>query len=82
MGEGDKGLSHPGTGDRVVDPPAVIGGSGAVRSRKMFLESISCITGKELVFPSLSFIESETNQARATTGKVPILTASGFLQLN
>ena len=56
--EGDKGLSHPVTGWWTL----LLSWEGAGWSRATSLESISFITGKELGFPSLSFIENVTRQ--------------------
>lgn len=57
-GEGDEGLSHPGTG--LLDPLTVVEGGRLVKNN---------VPGKHLldhrgrtVFPSLSFIESVTSQ--------------------
>ena len=48
-GEGEKGLNHHGTGDRVIDPLTV--GNGVVWSRKRSQESIVCITKKGACIP-------------------------------
>ena len=48
-GEGERGLNHHGTGDRVMDPLTV--GDGAVWSRRMSQESIIFTTKKGACVP-------------------------------
>ena len=64
-GEGERGLNHHGTGDRVMDPLTV--GDGAVWLRRMSQERSYSLQRKELVFHSLSLIERKGKMLWATT---------------
>lgn len=66
-GEGEKGLSNQGSGERVLI--LILQWEGAVWSRNTSPESISFITGWEPEFQSLSFIDRKGKKPWATAEK-------------
>ena len=55
---------------------------GTVWSRKMSLKASYLSQGKELVFPSLSFIDRKCKMPWATTGKMHLPIAQTLLNLS